>query len=94
MKKILGLVVALVAVVAMLGTGTWAYFNDVLAVEDNTITAGSLYFGTSTTSPLTLGNKEPGNSGSEKLLDNMKTPVASMVRFISGWNIWSIMKYS
>jgi len=42
MKKILVLSVALVAVIAMMGVGTWAYFNDVATVEDNTITAGTL----------------------------------------------------
>lgn len=46
MKKILGLTVALIAVIAMLGTGTWAYFNDVASIDDNTITAGKLYFKT------------------------------------------------
>jgi predicted ribosomally synthesized peptide with SipW-like signal peptide len=56
MKKILGLVVALVAVVAMLGTGTWAYFNDVVAVTDNTITAGSLYLNDVSANPVTVGD--------------------------------------
>ena len=43
MKKIIGLVVVLVAVIAILGTGTWAYFNDAVQVTSNTVSAGTLY---------------------------------------------------
>jgi predicted ribosomally synthesized peptide with SipW-like signal peptide len=42
MKKILALSVALIAVVAMLGVGTWAYFNDTQTSTGNTFTAGTL----------------------------------------------------
>ncbi len=43
MLKILGLLTALVMVVATIGVGTWAYFSDVAQLTDNTITAGTLY---------------------------------------------------
>ncbi len=43
MLKILGLLTALVMVVATIGVGTWAYFSDIAQLTDNTITAGTLY---------------------------------------------------
>jgi len=42
MKRILLLTAALMAVVATMSVGTWAYFNDTETVVDNTITAGTL----------------------------------------------------
>jgi predicted ribosomally synthesized peptide with SipW-like signal peptide len=42
MKKILGLLIALIAVIAMVGVGTWSFFNDVVTSTGNTISAGTL----------------------------------------------------
>ncbi len=42
MKKILGLMVAALLIIAVVGGGTWAYFQDTETQNDNTITAGTL----------------------------------------------------
>ena len=42
MKKILGLTVAALLVIGMVGSGTWAYFSDVESSVDNSLTAGTL----------------------------------------------------
>jgi predicted ribosomally synthesized peptide with SipW-like signal peptide len=42
MKKIIFLSVALIAVISMMGVGTWAYFNDVVTSTGNSVTAGKL----------------------------------------------------
>ncbi|MFC1897774.1 TasA family protein [Chloroflexota bacterium] len=42
MKKILGLTVAAVLVMALVGGGTWAYFSDVETSTGNVLTAGTL----------------------------------------------------
>ncbi len=42
MKKILGLTVAAVLVMALVGGGTWAYFSDPETSENNVFTAGTL----------------------------------------------------
>jgi len=41
-KKILGLSVAALLVMALVGGGTWAYFSDVETSEDNVFTSGTL----------------------------------------------------
>ena len=42
MKKILGLTVAALLVMALVGGGTWAYFSDTETSSNNTFTAGTL----------------------------------------------------
>jgi len=42
MKKILGLTVAALLVMALVGGGTWAYFSDVETSTGNTLTAGTM----------------------------------------------------
>ena len=42
MKKILGLTVAALLVIGLVGGGTWAYFSDTETVSSNTFTAGTL----------------------------------------------------
>jgi len=42
MKKILGLTVAAVLVMALVGGGTWAYFSDVETASSNILSAGTL----------------------------------------------------
>jgi len=51
MKKILGLTVAALLVMGLVGGGTWAYFTDVETSEDNVFTAGTLNL-----VPLTAGS--------------------------------------
>mgnify|MGYP001577596149 CR=1 FL=1 len=45
MKKILGLGMVALLVMAMVGGGTWAYFNDVETSGDNILSAGTLNLG-------------------------------------------------
>ena len=42
MKRILGLTVAALLVIAMVGGGTWAYFSDTESSTNNSLTAGTL----------------------------------------------------
>ena len=42
MKKILGLTIAALLVMGMVGGGTWAYFSDTEASTNNSLTAGTL----------------------------------------------------
>ena len=42
MKKILGLTIAALLIIGMVGGGTWAYFSDTETSTDNTFTAGTL----------------------------------------------------
>jgi predicted ribosomally synthesized peptide with SipW-like signal peptide len=50
MKKILGLGIAAILVMAMVGGGTWAFFSDVEQSADNVFAAGTLDLGLSNTS--------------------------------------------
>ncbi len=61
MKKILGLTVAAVLVMALVGGGTWAYFSDVETATD-ILTAGTIDLegDGSWTSGVTLANMKPG----------------------------------
>ena len=87
MKKILGLGLAALLVMAMVGGGTWAYFNDVETATDNTITAGTLNLqvGTvdGTVTPITIGSPpgikptDAANAGSW-LITNIGTLSASL----------------
>jgi predicted ribosomally synthesized peptide with SipW-like signal peptide len=76
MKKILVLSIALIAVIALASGGTWAYFNDVVSVDSNSITAGTLYFGTAVSTPLSVSQLQPNGSSSTpvsvKLLTNVQ----------------------
>ena len=73
MKKIVGLTVAALLVIGLVGGGTWAYFSDVETTVDNTFTAGTLDLtrdGSSqvTTAFLTdveVGNVAPGDSDTD-----------------------------
>jgi len=69
MLKILGLLSALLIVIATMSVGTWAYFNDVETATGNTIVAGKLNLkvgdtdGTVTPFDLTATKRKPGQSG-------------------------------
>jgi predicted ribosomally synthesized peptide with SipW-like signal peptide len=72
MKKILGLGVVAMLVMALVGGGTWAYFNDVETSSANILTAGTLNLGlanasggssnSSVTGTWALSNMAPGNT--------------------------------
>jgi len=70
MKRILGLTIAALLVIAMVGGATWAYFSDSESTVDNTFTAGTLDLTRDTLSESTLaflsdvevGNVAPGDS--------------------------------
>ena len=53
MKKILGLTIAALLVMALVGGGTWAYFSDVETSTGNILTAGTLDLGLSNTAATT-----------------------------------------
>jgi predicted ribosomally synthesized peptide with SipW-like signal peptide len=67
MKKILGLSVAAMMIMALVGGGTWAYFSDTETVTANTFTAGTLALSTNTAtlhaavSDVVPGMGEPGD---------------------------------
>ena len=67
MKKILGLTIAALLVMALVGGGSWAYFSDVEVSTGNVLSAGTLDLtvngGNSDVVMFTLGNKLPGDSG-------------------------------
>ncbi len=67
MKKILGLTVAAVLVMALVGGGTWAYFSDPETTPANVLTAGTLNLEVGaadpTTANITLSNRKPGDTG-------------------------------
>ncbi len=72
MKKILGLAISAIIIMAIAGAGTYAYFNDTETSNTNTITAGTLALslngGYSNVNILTgLTNKAPGDSSSNNM---------------------------
>ncbi len=74
MKKILGLTIAALLVMALVGGGTWAYFSDPEQTDTNVLTAGILDLtrdgGNATTAFLTtsVSNVAPGDSNSDSTL--------------------------
>jgi len=67
MKKILGLTVATLLVIAMVGGGTWAYFSDTETSASNSLTAGTLDLnidsGDTAVTTFAVTNVVPGDSG-------------------------------
>ena len=68
-KTVLGLSIALAVLTALLGAGTWAYFNDHETSTGNVILAGTLNLDLVSGNPgysvlFDLNNKAPGDSGS------------------------------
>ena len=64
MKKILGLAVAALLVMGLVGGGTWAYFSDTETSSNNVLTAGTivLEFDSGVTTPFNLGPLAPGDN--------------------------------
>jgi predicted ribosomally synthesized peptide with SipW-like signal peptide len=67
MKKILGLTVAALLIMGLVGGGTWAYFSDVETSGTNVLTAGTLNLQVGAVDPMTanisLPALKPGSSG-------------------------------
>lgn len=67
MKKILGLTVAALLVMGLVGGGTWAYFSDVETSTGNVLTAGTLNLQVGdvdpTTANITVAAMKPGDTG-------------------------------
>jgi predicted ribosomally synthesized peptide with SipW-like signal peptide len=81
MKKIIGLTIAAVMVVALVGIGTWAYFSDTETSTGNTLSAGTLdlkvatsagAYGDAAVTTFSVSNIKPGDSGngSTRLANN------------------------
>ena len=73
MKKILGLTVAALLVMALVGGGTWAYFSDVEQTTANIFTAGTLDLQLSDSSELTgsVADLAPGTGETTPLLGDV-----------------------
>ena len=68
MKKVIGLTLAALLIIGIVGGGTWAYFSDIETSQDNTLTAGTLNLQVGATDPCTESidvgpNLKPGDSG-------------------------------
>jgi len=67
MKKILGLTIAALMVMVMVGGGTWAYFTDTETSANNSLSAGTMDLnidgGNSAVNTFTASNVTPGESG-------------------------------
>ena len=81
MKKILGLTIAALLVMALVGGGTWAYFSDVEQTTANIFTAGTLDLQLSDTSVLTgsVSNLAPGTGETTPLLGDVTLTKAGSV---------------
>ena len=67
MKKILGLAIAALIVITLVGAGTWAYFSDTESSANNSLTAGTLDLnvdgGDTAVTTFSVTGKAPGDSG-------------------------------
>lgn len=68
MKKILGLTLAALVTIALIGGSTWAYFSDVESSTNNSLTAGTLDLnidgGNIAVTTFSVSGQGPGDSGS------------------------------
>lgn len=68
MKKILGLTIAALMVMVLVGGGTWAYFSDTESSDNNSLTGGTLDLningGNAAVTTFSATNVAPGDSGS------------------------------
>jgi spore coat-associated protein N len=66
-KRILGLTIAAIIVIALAGVATYAYFQDTESTQANTFTAGTLNLQLGSVDPttaiLTVANANPGQNG-------------------------------
>jgi spore coat-associated protein N len=67
MKRIVGLNLAVLLIIAVVGNATWAFFNDTESSQDNIITAGTLDLQIGSSDPclesINVGSLQPGDSG-------------------------------
>ena len=67
MKKIIGLTIAVLLIIGLVGGGTFAYFSDTETSTGNTLTAGTLNLQVGAADPVTdkvtLANIKPTDSG-------------------------------
>ncbi len=63
MKKILGLTIAVLLIIGIVGAGTWAYFSDTASSTGNTWTAGTLTLGLVTTGAATNATASASPAG-------------------------------
>jgi predicted ribosomally synthesized peptide with SipW-like signal peptide len=75
MKKILGLAIAAVILIAISGVGSWAFFSDVENSTDNTLAAGTLDLNWNGTNDsgykmFNLTNKAPGDNNDSSFSAN------------------------
>lgn len=76
MKKILGLTLAALVTIALIGGSTWAYFSDVETSTNNSLTAGTLDLNidgaNDAVTTFSVTGKAPGDSGSgSSILSNI-----------------------
>jgi len=68
MKKILGLAIAAILIITLVGGGTWAYFSDTESSTNNSLTAGTLDLnvdgGDAAVTTFSVSDVAPGDSGS------------------------------
>ena len=86
MKKILGLTVAALLVMALVGGGTWAYFSDV-ETGSGSITAGTLDITAGGTTTFSLTNQAPGidaTTGIDLSLTNNGSIIGDLEIALSG----------
>jgi len=81
MKKILGLTIAALLVMALVGGGTWAYFSDVEQTTANIFTAGTLDLQLSDSSELvgSVSDLAPGTGETTPLLGDVTLTKAGSV---------------
>lgn len=86
MKKILGLTIAALLVMALVGGGTWAYFSDT-ETSPGSITAGTLDITSGGTTFFTLTNEAPGipaTTGIDLTLTNTGSIIGDLEIALSG----------
>ncbi len=68
MKRIIGLTIAALIVITVVGAGTWAYFSDTETSADNSLTAGTMDLnvdgGNTAVTTFSASAVQPGDSGS------------------------------
>lgn len=73
MKRILGLTVAALMVMGLVGGGTWAFFSDPETTTGNTLSAGTLSLSVeseeSWSTPVTFADLQPGAAAQQTVID-------------------------
>ena len=89
MKKIIGLTIAAVLIIGLVGAVTWAYFSDTEESTGNTITAGTLNLTVDEVgSGAVAGTLTPGVDGVNEFLT-----ISNVAPGDSGVITWTLTKY-